>query len=510
MTRSQNPALYPSKTAIPTGRLRSISGVMRLLLAVSLVLLAGGLVGCKDRKTQSKNQSAEANASRQSKPPVPLRVWFVGDPASQELIERQWQATSERPLQLKMLSADELAQSSTCASDVVVLPAFMLGELIERGWLVELPSALQPPTQASAAETASSVSKSLSNTGGEPATQRVQPAGWLEQARYGRKMWGVSLSVTTPLVLANFPLPPSLTDQSQSTATQSAADIASQAQSTWQSLVEALKEAARADKQPEAAQGADADDPVAVCDRFMVVLTSICPRDARFGILFDPETLQPRLSEPEAITASDLLVQLHQSNASPAAILGSPTAAWRALSQTEASATIGLPPAASSEVDEVTSIQVALPPLSPAATGARNTRGWNSGYGLVAALTSDCRQTGQAIEFIRWLTGEPARNVLGKRLVGLAGETTFAPSSSAWQVQRLARRLGQQPRLPNEPRLPGSLQYRRALGEQLVRMLRGEQTAEQAMAAAAREWERITSARDRTKLRTSYEHSLGL
>ena len=45
---------------------------------------------------------------------------------------------------------------------------------------------------------------------------------------------------------------------------------------------------------------------------------------------------------------------------------------------------------------------------------------------------------------------------------------------------------------------------------QLVRMLRGEQSADEAMQSAADAWEQITAAAQPPALRSNYEQSLGL
>lgn len=492
-----------------------------------LVVAACALAGC-NKQPQRPQGAATTENSQSARAAVPLRVWFVGDEASRAIIERQWQAASERPLELRMLRSDELLKTEKCTSDVVVSPAHLIGELIERQWLVELPVSLTPGTLAAgsaASEADATVSSASSAVTGasqsDSAAQPVpraanaaiaeegsglQPPAWLDQSRYGRNLWGLSLGVTTPMILTNFKIAPGENDADQQ---QSADD----AQAFWQVAIAALSERASG-KKNDHSQFADADRE-AICDRYLLLLTSISRRESRFGALLDPETLKARLSEPEFIEAAKIMLELHRLNAAPEALAGSYTAAWNVLSGDAPALSIGVPPLPTADVDKVTSIAIRLPPTSPGPGGARaasgqRTMGWNSGHGLVASLTAQCRQTGLAIEFMRWLGSESARNALARNVDGVSASAIYAPGSSAWQAQRLSRRIAQQPRLPNQPRLPGSADYRQALGEQLAAMLRGELEPEAAMKAAAAGWDAITAKRDEAQLRASYEASLGL
>lgn len=473
-------------------------------------------------------------------------MWLVAEEAEQPLIERQWLAHSERPLALEMLSASALAQSEKCPCDVVVFPAHMLGELIARNWLVELPASLQPigggtPRSADAIATgrpgagggqASSSGSSLAGgASDEAATVPPPAAAWIDQSRYGRRLWGVSLGVTTPVLMANFALPGALTEVSPTGEADSASPSAT---AFWQSMIDALarqSQSSPSERADAAGNSAASDTPSnsagtastqaklqngpqpdaqAVCDRFLMIVTSTYDGEARFGTLIDPETLEPRIDQAPFVAAANILLQLHRGNSSPQAMLGSPAEAWQALSSNLPNVSIGLPPAASAEVDKVTNIEASLPPLAPVRSGTRIPRGWNSGQGLVASLTDECRQTGLAVDFVRWLAGDANRGLLGKRVSGITADGTYAPGSSAWRAQRLAQRLAGQPRLPDQPRLPGSLDYRQTLGEQLVKMLRGEQSPEAALRAAGESWKQITATRDKAALRRSYEESLGL
>lgn len=522
MIRSQNAALYSGSFPFPTrsrgtklARVRSCAEacdqsrrwIKLVPIWIALVALVCWLPGCK-QPAQPNKKSGSSGSVAADKPVVPLRVWFVGEEEGQTLLQRQWQATYDRPLELRMLTKEQLAKETRCDCDVLVFPALMLGELISRDWLAALPSALQPPNLVQLSSDTPSTGAS-SNTSSRDLPIEPQPAAWLEQARYGKQAWGLSLSVATPVVMANFDLPELPTVRANQEVTSAAS------QAYWQSLIDSL--AAAQGKASAAGRSttddktlADVPDADALCDRFLVISTSISNREPRFGMLFDPENLQPRLSDESFAIAAGILRQLQQAGASFASLVGDNAVAWNALSGEQPDVTIGFPPPASAEVDKLTTIQVSQPPTTPARAGARTTAGWNSGRGLLVSISSQCRQTGPSIDFARWIASENSRNSFSKRLHGFASESAYAPGSSAWNAQRLVQRLGQQARLPSEPRFPASLQYRRALGEQLVKLLRGEQTEQEALDAAADRWRLITAELDQTQHRRAYEQSLGL
>lgn len=520
MNRLQTAALYSALTVIPTGLRRLIQLIFQLRLfaptrthasLMSLVPVAGAMcalvaqVGCKPATDQVKKPLAN-NQATVNKPTVPLRVWFVSDESAQPLLQRQWQSTYDRSLELRMLTAQGLADQSRCDCDVVVYPALMLGEMIARDWLVELPSALQPRSQSQAQSDIASLpdrTASIARTDSiEP-----QPAAWLEQARYGRRNWALSLNVATPVVLANFSLPENVAPRAEVAVTPA------DSEAYWQAIVDALAAQTESQNAKENQAGGAQElavDREALCDRFLVISTSLSNRDPRFGLLFNPETLQPRLTDESFVAAAKMLLQLQHAGASLAALAGNHAAAWESLNRPHPNVTIGFPPPASAEVDKITTIEVRQPPTNPARAGARTSSGWNSGRGLVVSITNQCRQTGPSLEFARWLCSESTRSAFTKRIEGFASETAYAPGSSAWQAQRMVQRLGQQAGLPGEPRLPSSLRYRLALGEQLEHLLRGEKTAAEALEAAAVNWQEINASSDSTVRRKAYVESLGL
>ena len=332
------------------------SDLRTLLATTCLALLALSTAGCREPQAkQPPGGRAQSSAAPLKSAAVPLRVWFVGDESAQPILERHWQASSERPLALSLMSAEELARANKCESDIVVFPAHMLGELIVRDWVVELPNALQ----SKGALGAGSPYRQSTSAAGEPDSKLpaadVQPAGWTDQARFGRRFWGVSVSLTAPVVLSNFALP-ELFGDGQDTVDESQSSLESKAY--WRSLIAALTAQSASINQPGEPRTSEPfeADAMALCDRYLVILTSLVEREARVGMLFDPETLRPRLTEAEFVEAAKILQEMHRANGSSRALLGSCDAAWQALQGSAANVTIGLPPSASAELDKVTTL----------------------------------------------------------------------------------------------------------------------------------------------------------
>ena len=455
-----------------------------------VVALCALCTGCTpaDKKTDDAPNSTTAAAV----PSVPLRVWFVADPADKPVIERQWQATYERAIEVTITSPEDLLKQAKPACDTLVYPAWMLGDLIARDWLSELPAKLQAPSRAA------------DSADGEP---MPLPPGWIEQSRFNRKLWGLSLSVLPPVVMANFDLPKAREVPPNETA------AVEEAIAYWQSVIEALK-AARAAKDQTSSTSSDANavqvDAQAVCDRYLTVLFSVSDDENNIGNLFQPDTLKPRVTEANFVRAAKILQDLHAAGASAESLLGSHNNAWNALTSSSLTVTIGFPPAPSADADKVNSIMISPPPANPVKSGARVSAGWNSGRGLMVSISKQCRQTATAHDFARWIASDESRQGFAKRIVGINSELAYAPGSSAWQAQRMVQRLGQQTRLPSEPRLPQSLAYRQALGEQIAGIVLGQKSIDAGLAEVAKSWQTITDGCDPKVQIPAYVQSLGL
>src|SRR5687768_14659860 len=105
----------------------------------SLLLLA--LTGCPD---QTGTRAPPAPAPARSAQPLTLMV--VGDAELGRAIARQWRSRTEEDINVRDVSAADVAAASRLACDAVIFPAGLIGQLAERGLLAPLePTALESP-----------------------------------------------------------------------------------------------------------------------------------------------------------------------------------------------------------------------------------------------------------------------------------------------------------------------------------------------------------------------------
>lgn len=457
------------------------------LIGLALCVICAGCPANSKQTEKPSNESPSPSVST-----VPLRVWFVADPSDKPVIERQWQATYDQPVDVTIFTPEELLKQTKPACDTLVYPAWMLGDLVTRNWVAELPSKLQEKNAQASDEEVGPL-----------------PPGWLDQARFDRKSWGLTLSVLPTVVMANFEIPKAREVGPTETVT------SEEAIAYWQSLAVALKAKRTASAGAQASEKSQDDpqstlDAQAVCDRYMTILMSISNHENIIGALFHPDSLTPRVSDANFATAAKLMQELHAAGGNSRALLSSHSSAWSELNSSKPSVTITIPPAPSGDIDKVNAIIVAQPPANPAKSGMRVSAGWNSGRGLIVSISKQCRQTSVSIDFARWLASDTSRQVFSKRIAGFNAESAYAPGSSAWQAQRIVQRLGQQPRLASEPRLPQSLAYRKALGEQIGQILIGQKSVDAALAEVDKAWREITASCDSQIQIPAYVQSLGL
>ena len=511
-----NAALYSGRNRFPTGvpvgcpsspaihSTTVAAGWNRGWVWVAVAVLA--LTGCqpttsrpRDKGGATASDSAAGGTENVQRPAVPLRVWCVADQSASDRLQRQWQASSDRTLELRWFTPAQLLQSQSCDCDVVIYPAQLLGELVDRDWLAELPSSGKAAPALGMSSSSSSAAVDPTSDAFDATAGSSESIAGVEQSRYGKRSWAMSLGVTTPVLLSNFALPASFSEEGGLTA---------DAVAYWSAVEAALRD--KVGDRPAAGLASDQIDATALCDRFLLVAMSLAERESRFGVTLDPESLKSRLTSEAALQAAEIIWRLTQLNPQPLSVAGSHEAAWLALQQDQPGVTIGLPPSPTPEVDAVTKISAYAPPEAFFVGRAKRTQGWNSGHGLIVSIAKECRQTAQSTGFVRWLTTDATRTVLARRWDGVAADSTYPPGSSAWQTQRIGRRLVQQPHLPLEPRWMRAWECRQILGEALASMVRGQATPSEALKGAAAAWDRLNSDKERTRFQVSVEQSLGL
>ena len=420
-------------------------------------------MGCESNNSYNPSESPKTLAAAA----VPLRLWIVGQVSDPTLVERAWLTGSDLKLEIRTLSVNEFLSEKTCNCDVTIFPARLLGEMIDRTWLTKLPAKLTTP-----AENAPHV-----------------PAAWARQSAYGGDAWAVSLGVSIPVAIIS---------ASASESSQGAAD--------WDSLLTSLAiESPRAPTQKIDSALVNRD---ALVDRFFTIAGGLTERSPNYGLLFELQSMNPRLTAPEFIRAAEILRSLAVQTSDPVSaiqsVTGDASQAWSWINaQSMPAITIVSPSlltAAAAKASGSKSIRV------PA-----NYIGWNTGSGLLAALSANCRQSARATELLNWLRQSETRHTLSLLIPGIeSASPTSGSDSSAWQASTIATALAANANVSSELRLPRAEEYRSALADSLIAILSEDKPIADSLAKAAAAWQVITEARGRVLQRVDYEQSLGL
>jgi multiple sugar transport system substrate-binding protein len=94
------------------------------LLGLHLLLLAG----CPD-----KSGAPASVPQAPAKPAQPLTLMVVEDAELGQAIARQWRSRTEEDINVRDVSADDVAKANRLACDVVIFPAGLIGQLADRG-----------------------------------------------------------------------------------------------------------------------------------------------------------------------------------------------------------------------------------------------------------------------------------------------------------------------------------------------------------------------------------------
>ena len=441
--------------------LKTISIQMR-----SIVLLCSFLafMGC------NKDSNSPAEAVKNSAPTtstVPLRLWIVGQVSDSSLVERAWLTGSDQKLEIRTLTVEDFLLEKSCNCDVTVFPSRLLGELIDRKWLTKLPTSLNTPD-----ENAPPV-----------------PAAWTRQATYGGDAWAIPLGASVPVTIVS----------------SSAAESASKAMD-WESLLKSLD--FEKSKAPTQKIDASVVNRAALVDRFLAIAGGLAERSPDYGLLFDLQKMKPRLTEPEFARAAEILLMMSQqasdSQSAIQSVASDSSQAWTWINaQAKPAITIVVPTLLHNEAMKLTGCKpIRVPSQS---------LGWNTGSGLIASLSANCRQSSRATELLQWLRQSETRQSLSALVTGIEAVSPAADSdTSAWQARSIATEQAANVKIPSELRLPRAEDYRSVLADSLIAILSGEKPIADALPEASAAWQKITDARGRELQRHDYEQSLGL
>ena len=429
-------------------------------ICAAVVFLAA--VGCEPAK------NVEESALDNAKPDVsdvPLRVWVVSTVSDPETIRRQWLGDSDQPIEIQTLSTDEFLAKESCECELVLFPSRLLGELVHRKWITRLPTT------------------SADDDSQEEDLAVPTPAARAQTQTDG-VTYGVALGCSIPKVIASTKLVEALNLDQEKRSTD------------WEEILGQLAPSSFVDID-------DSDvDAAALVDRFFAIVATQTQNESKYGLLFDMQTMQSRLREPEFVRAAKILKQLSTQEGGAAATLGSHDAAWRWVTQHPGKAVaIASPTGLSAEAMKWT---------GGGLVQLEGDQGWNTGGGLVAALSTECKQSSRSARMVRWFGKRKSRDAVAPVMVGADSVSPLGGADTlSWNARQGTQSLQANSAISREPSLPFAEAYRIALATGLLNLLRSDESAEQALAGVHEAWSEIAKQAG-SEHRMDYEKSLGL
>lgn len=454
---------------------------------ICLLALSIAVAGCqpKEAPQTSSDKTLAAKVSE-----VPLRIRVVGELTDPDVLKRRWLAESEQPIEIRIESLEDYLADEENATDVLLFPSHLLGELVQRDWILKLPELPQP------------LGTSDDGVGGDSGGRATSVAADTS-SRYGGTQYAVPLGCSVPQFVASSSLVAELSggDDKRLDPQVDLSTLRNWLQTTYAANGENSSQA----NVPAAAQP-DADSTVidreALVDRFCALMLQFSERDPRYGLFFDMSTLTPRIASEDGLQAVEFLLLLLQQEGGGATVFGSHDAAWSWAANHER------------PVLAMAAVSMLGPETQQIAAGEELRVGsdkyMNVGQGLLVGVSSNCRQTLQSLNFIAWLSRPSTTQVLAPLTRGVDPARPLSIDASAWRLrQNLAEALSSD-RLPQEPRFPAAHSFRSLIADALLATLRDGQPAEAALADAEQKWQATATAQEHEKFERAYKTSLGL
>lgn len=469
------------------------SAVRHLLTVCLLVLVAAGCPTPAERPEQSPDEADSAAATQ-----LPVRVLVVDDPQLAEAVRRQWEARTDRTVEIRTASGEEFDPAARLEADVVLFPSGLLGALAEAGRIVALDKqTLEGP---------------------QLARRDVFPLLWQTVARWGQETHAAPLG--SPVFCLLY----------RPDVLEAAGEQAPEEWPAYRELGERLAETKPGDWHALA-------EPLAPGWAGQVLLARAAPyarHRSHYSTLFDFRTMEPLIDGPPFVLALEELVAAFPL-APPESLDWTPSDVRRAFYEGRLAMAITWP----SSADEFEVPQQPLPvafaelPGSPQVYSPGQQR-WEPRRdddptripllgiaGRLGAVTTEARRPGAAADVLAWIAGRDWSGQISPRS---SATTLFRQShmaqAGAWVSQPAAAAAGDYAELVERTlsrsdalvsvRIPGRARYLAALDDAVRSAVRGEATPQEALSAAADQWRRITDELGLDAQRDAYARSLGL
>lgn len=406
----------------------------RHLLQSSMLTSAGFVAGCKESETTIEP------SSNPTRPPIALRVLYMGDPNDGAYIERGWSSVSEHPIEIQTLPLrrDEISSipekqvaDAYKKSDVAIVSLATLSTIYRSELIVPL------------GDSFSDDSEYLGD---------FLPAVRNSAAAYAGKMICLPLGAMQLCLVSSDSVTPRSWEE-------------------YDKLVESW--------------GGEAAEPTA---KGWSAYSFLCRCSGIRRWLFEGETLRSLLDEQDYVNCLEQMVRTcdryQRKNLSPMQI-------WSSVSEGDLRGGIAFP---SGKMDSNSSLKVhSLPGLAAA------DRVLLDPFSPVVTLSSVCRQTAIAQQFMRWLSGGEGSESVKSQVDGMCD--VRMPSVIAQAVDPaqpggvygdfLAKRLSIPITVPSLKLLQGEMYYA-ILDEKVSLAVSGELSAAQGLKQVCEEWEQLT------------------
>jgi multiple sugar transport system substrate-binding protein len=457
-------------------------------IAVAWAALLTLLAGCGSNSPPGDADSSPAVPTAAPRPQVKLQVFVVGDPELEQALTLQrgeWAARGGGEFSVSPLATDRLEQGDVPPADVLIFPSRFLGVLAERELIQPLRASLVNNPEFAA-----------TNVFGGPRAE----------TSFGGKSWAVSLGTMPLLMRYTDPTSPDAGFEEKPRP------------GTWREHAAWVKLHAAAVPR----------EGLAPAWELLVRALSLTESQRRSTLLFDPDTMAPRLTDPPFVRAlEELLAELHAAateGQEAAASGASPSEGPKDQRSPGSAATAVEPPKAT--VDKSTAygpIPLAEEFYSTARQSWQPVRGDGpiavvAVEGRLIAVSRGCRNAVAAFELCRWLAAGERGTQLSARAAGTAPyRRTPAQDASHWssfadfpksapEIQAAVE--SESPFLA--PRIAGMDEYLGTLAEGVRRAADGDAAPAAILAEVAQQWETTTTRLGRAKQLRAYRRHLGL
>jgi ABC-type glycerol-3-phosphate transport system substrate-binding protein len=480
-----------------------------------LVMLLSLTTGCQTGSAPEPEPRPESGAAE-----LPLRLLVVDDPDLAEVIQREWQARSELPVEVRQVDAASVPISGPLRADLVFYPSGMLGQLAEARQIVPFPADAM--------------------SGPQLARGDIFPAQFQAEARWGSQVMALPLGSPQFCLLYRkdrVALPERSPPEDWAEYLEFAKTLASSP--PIGSSGAGAPPVPESGGEPDQAVGGwyGVAEPLAVGWAGQVLLAraaSYARHRSQYSTLFNFNTMEPLIAGPPFVKALDELVEAY-GLAPPESLDWIPEDVRQAFFAGRLGMAMTWPTHGRASGEPLPELPVGFLELP----GARQVYGvseqqWETRRedepsnvpllaisGRLGSITRETRRAAIAADALAWISGRDWSPVIcpASRSTTLFRDSHLerpevwvepAALGSAGEYAELVQRVQTRSDVLLSLRIPGRARYLAALDEGVRRAVKGQAASAEALAEVAERWRTLTDELGRDAQRDAYSRSLGL